>query len=70
MTEHHLEVKADRDQAIPSQIRIDQLKMIDVYENAAKDDDVMKMFLVNLGNKINKALLSLRASELTKDLKE
>lgn len=48
---------------ITNKMRCDQMKMIDIYLEAAKEDDKMHEFLVNLATKLDDGLLALGDSE-------
>jgi hypothetical protein len=44
---------------VTEQMRVDQLKIIDLYEEAAKSTSYMQQFLVLLGKRVNQALTNL-----------
>lgn len=57
--EYHKEVQADKEQAIPSALKLQQMEALEVYYQAAKTDETVKGFLVNMSKKLNKILIKL-----------
>lgn len=57
--QRYREFQEDRDQAIPTALRLQQMDALDVYYAAAKDDDTVRLFLLNVSKKLNKILQKL-----------
>jgi len=56
---YHKEVQADKEQAIPSALRLQQMEALEIYYKAALEDDTVKPFLINVAKKLNKILQKL-----------
>jgi hypothetical protein len=53
----------EKENKITSKMRVDQLKILDIYAEEAIEDDTLKQFLINISTKLNKILLDLNTKE-------
>lgn len=60
--DRHLEINEDKEQLIPSDMRVKQLEVLEIYGQAAMTDETMKGFLINMGKKLNRILIQVGAA--------